>query len=240
MRFRYAQVMTSRVPEAGTAVQTASDALYRTFFEQAAYGVFVSDAEGHYLDVNERGCEMLGYSREDILSLSVKDLVHVDEQQEDRMPPREAVVGLKAFVEHNLVCKDHHLLPVEINAQILPNRNVMAIIHDASERKKTEEEIRHVSRLYATLSQVNQTIIRVKDKDTLFHAICDIAVEFGEFDLAAIGEIDEKNKTVTLSSFNGAIEDRPYTTVEITSPPYDKGLMATAINSGKVVTTDSV
>jgi len=60
-----------------------SKELYRTLFVQAADGIFIADASGHYIEVNPRGCEMLGYTREEILELSMSDLVLPgDDQQE--------------------------------------------------------------------------------------------------------------------------------------------------------------
>ena len=42
---------------------------YRALIEQASDGIFVSDAEGRFLLVNQRGCELLGYSEAELLAL---------------------------------------------------------------------------------------------------------------------------------------------------------------------------
>lgn len=57
---------------------------------------------------------------------------------------------------------------------------------DITDRKRSEERVQRLSRLYATLSQVNQTIVRVKDRESLFQSICEIAIEFGQFSMAWI------------------------------------------------------
>ena len=44
---------------------------------------------------------------------------------------------------------------------------VIAIIRDITERKRTEARIIRVNRLYATLSQINQTIIHTRQRDPL-------------------------------------------------------------------------
>ena len=54
-------------------------------------------------------------------------------------------------------------------------------------RKQNELKISNLSRLYATLSQVNQAILQVKERGQLFHTICRVAVEYGKFGLAWIG-----------------------------------------------------
>ena len=45
-----------------------SEARFRAYFEQAAVGVAQVSIEGHWLDVNQKLCEILGYSSEELLS----------------------------------------------------------------------------------------------------------------------------------------------------------------------------
>jgi diguanylate cyclase (GGDEF)-like protein/PAS domain S-box-containing protein len=61
---------------------------------------------------------------------------------------------------------------------------------DIDERKRTESKFVRLRDLYATLSQTNQAIVRIDDRDALFQEICRIAVEHGRFQLAWIGVID--------------------------------------------------
>ncbi len=52
-----------------------SEERYRTLVEYASDGIFLTDAQGRYLTVNPRGCDMLGYSREELLTMSIDDLI---------------------------------------------------------------------------------------------------------------------------------------------------------------------
>ena len=58
----------------------ASEESYRGLMKQASDGIFITDEWGHYLDVNQAGCDMLGYTRQEILGFSMQDLVVPDEQ----------------------------------------------------------------------------------------------------------------------------------------------------------------
>ena len=51
-----------------------SEERYRSLVEQARDGIFVADAQGNYLDVNPGVCQMLGYTREEILKMNMRDL----------------------------------------------------------------------------------------------------------------------------------------------------------------------
>ena len=62
---------------------------------------------------------------------------------------------------------------------------------DITKRKLAEQQTVQMKRLYATLSQVNQAIVRAKSRAELYQTICDVAVKFGEFSLAWIGLLDE-------------------------------------------------
>ncbi|RMF61080.1 MAG: PAS domain S-box protein [Calditrichaeota bacterium] len=61
---------------------------------------------------------------------------------------------------------------------------------DIHEEMEAEHQRKHTTRLYAVLSQINQTIVRVKDRDTLFREICRIMVEHGDFIMAWIGMLN--------------------------------------------------
>jgi PAS domain S-box-containing protein len=53
--------------------------LYRAVFEQLAVGVGHSTLEGRILDVNPKFCELLGYEREEMVGLGIRELTHADD-----------------------------------------------------------------------------------------------------------------------------------------------------------------
>lgn len=52
-----------------------SEEKYRQLIEQAADGIFVYDDNFRFLEVNTKACELLGYSKEELLQLSVHDIM---------------------------------------------------------------------------------------------------------------------------------------------------------------------
>src|SRR5690242_3273551 len=54
---------------------------YRQMIEEAADGIFLADADGTYLDVNEVGARMLGMTREEVLGKKVRDVITEAEQE---------------------------------------------------------------------------------------------------------------------------------------------------------------
>ncbi len=70
-------------------------------------------------------------------------------------------------------------------------------------RRKTEEELVKMNRVFAVVSQINQLIVRIQDRDKLFRGACDIAIKFGKFRMAWIGLIDEGFKIIAPYCWSG-------------------------------------
>lgn len=66
-----------------------------------------------------------------------------------------------------------------------------------------QRELERLTRLYAVLSQVNQAIVREKDRERLFQGICRIAVEFGAFRLAFVAEAAGESGGLRLLAWAG-------------------------------------
>jgi PAS domain S-box-containing protein len=106
---------------------------------------------------------------------------------------------------------------------------------------RTENKLRQVKRLYITLSQVNQTIVRVKEQDALFRTVCEVAVRFGEFSHAWIGILNEQTGDVCPVVSTGLdVNHWPFPTANIRTGSLSGGLVAQAILSSSLVTSGDV
>jgi diguanylate cyclase (GGDEF)-like protein/PAS domain S-box-containing protein len=61
---------------------------------------------------------------------------------------------------------------------------------DITERKRQQDSVLRLSRVYAVLSGINTLIVRCRNRDELFREACRLAVEKGQFKLAWIGLMD--------------------------------------------------
>jgi len=77
--------------------------------------------------------------------------------------------------------------------------------HDISEQKLVK-----ANRLYFFISQINQSIVHLKDADSLFRTSCKIAFELGEFKMAWIGKLDITNNKIVLIVQNGIAESHEH------------------------------
>src|SRR5207253_7121818 len=127
----------------------AKEAHYRTILENIGDGVFITDRQGRYLDVNPRACEVTGYSRNELLGLNTAD-TYVPEERTG-VPDRLAEIARSgsASYERSLLRKDGSVITVEVNAQALPAGNLLATVRDVTERKRLEEQLRQAQKMEA-------------------------------------------------------------------------------------------
>ncbi|HMO63141.1 MAG TPA: CHASE3 domain-containing protein [Ferruginibacter sp.] len=76
-------------------------------------------------------------------------------------------------------------------------------VRNITERKRAEQKINKLNRLYFFISQVNQMIVRTSDEVTLFKEACNIAVTIGQFRFAWIGMLDTHTGTVQVAQQAG-------------------------------------
>jgi formate hydrogenlyase transcriptional activator len=120
----------------------ASEMHFRVLVEQASDGIFIADAQGKYVDVNSAGAEMLGYTREEMLQLSIPDIVV--EEETPRITPEVARIAAGATVlsEWKFRRKDGSTFPGEVCGKQLPDGRLQGILRDISGRRAAEEAMR--------------------------------------------------------------------------------------------------
>jgi two-component system NtrC family sensor kinase len=120
----------------------ASERRARALFEGIEDAIFVHAEDGRILDANPAASRLLGYSHEELLSMTTND---IDDPEfaagyEERLKTQLATGHLSCEGRHRT--KDGRVVPVDINtsALILDNqRAVLAVIRDITERKALEE-----------------------------------------------------------------------------------------------------
>ncbi len=120
-----------------------SEERFRTLFDFASDAIFIHDIGGRFLEVNRTACERLGYSRDELLTMSPTEISPPEfaalvAEREDAL----ADVGA-SFFETAHVRKDGTVVPVEVSATIIDldgHRAVLNIARDISERRGAEAD----------------------------------------------------------------------------------------------------
>jgi diguanylate cyclase (GGDEF)-like protein/PAS domain S-box-containing protein len=183
-----------------------SEGDYRALIEQASDGIFLSDAEGRFILVNRRGCELLGYTEEELLRLNGRD-TYVEEERELHAERMARVrQGEELRFERMIKRKDGSTFPAEVSIKMLDNSTVQVIFRDNSLRLAQEQKILRLSRIHGVLSGINSAIVRIRDRQELFNEACRIAAKQGQFWLAWIGMLDEKRRLRVVASAGEGVQ----------------------------------
>lgn len=126
-----------------------SRSLYRALFEGAGDVVMVSDCSGRFIEANRAACSNLGYSRDELLELSVSDII--SHQYCRRIPEQLSNLdsGRQIFFEVEYVRKDGSVFPVELSSKTIDlsgKKVVLTVSRDVSDRKRAEKDS-YLSRL---------------------------------------------------------------------------------------------
>lgn len=125
-----------------------SEARFQTTFEQAAAGIVHVSFQGRFLQANQRFCEMIGYSQADLLTKTVLDVTHPDDQEHDLNAIQRLLQGeVDSFSHEKRYCRSDGITiwgSVTVSRIKASQNNVgylVAVIEDISRRKKNESEL---------------------------------------------------------------------------------------------------
>lgn len=185
---------------AATALRQ-SEYYFRTIFEQATDGILIADAEGHFQDANSATCQMLGYSREDLLKLSIPDILAADELPRIASEIGRLNGGNVARSEWNARRKDGSPLLLEVTSKQLLDGRLQGFLRDITERKRAEEALRQSESRYRLLVQNSPYCIHEIDTDGRFISMNQVGLKlmrvqdeaeiFGRHYLSAVAECDK-------------------------------------------------
>lgn len=120
---------------------------YRTLVEQASDGIFIIDENYNILDVNAKGCVMLGYTYGEILARRLPDFLPPEDYHTLLCETVKVQNGETSLQEWQLIGKHGGILPVETSAKMLGDNHIQCIVRDITERKQLEKEIARLDRL---------------------------------------------------------------------------------------------
>ncbi len=120
-----------------------SEEKHRLLFESAGDAIFILDTKGHILTINSMVCNMLGYTREELMSMTLN---HLDTRKEaKRAPDRIARLMAHGHLKFETVHqhKNGSPIPIEVSARLITwegQSAIMSICRDITARKTAEKE----------------------------------------------------------------------------------------------------
>jgi len=140
----FAEEITAR--KQAEQARLASDARYRTLFEQAPDGILIANAGGGYIDANPSVCGLLGYTREELTRLHSNDLVGPAERASVPATLAELNAGAGHHREWQFRRKDGSVVVAEVMGTMMPDGNLMGVVRDITERRRAEAALQEKER----------------------------------------------------------------------------------------------
>jgi PAS domain S-box-containing protein len=130
---------------------------YRTIVENINDALIIHDFNNVIIDVNENSCNLLGYSRNELLGFPLSKVSGFDNQMLFSERMEKLKYESKIIFEGSHIHKDGHKIDTEVSSKMISingNAYVQAFIRDITERKKIEKRIVENEENYRIISQL--------------------------------------------------------------------------------------
>lgn len=143
-----------------------SERIVQLTFEQVGSGICQTDLEGYILDLNQKFCDILGYTRDEALGLRIKDLTHPEDWEID-LTYKDQLFRYEIpyfSMEKRYFRKDGTLIWVYttvtlMKSDVIADAFLIGIIQDVSERKEAEALLKsHAEILEAQIKERTQEL----------------------------------------------------------------------------------
>ena len=176
-----------------------SESKFKAYIENSPVAIFVANAEANYEYVNDAASKLLGYSKEELLEMSIPQIVYQFKPNSRLVSFEKTKETGRAFVEVALKSKDGNPVYVKINSIKLPDGKLLAYCENITEQKKAEEDLRQK---YEVLERVGESVgaglaIISKDYDVIW----------ANKTLMALGVASDKKCFQTFNDLDGVCPD---------------------------------
>jgi len=136
-----------------------SEHKFRSYVDNAPDGVIVADGQGRHIEMNEAICNMTGYSRDELLSISIGTLLTPEYEQAGREHFDKVVKNGRASGEFAYLRKDGSVGYWNIDAVKISENVFLAFIKDITDNKKAEEALRASEEKFRSIFETAANLI---------------------------------------------------------------------------------
>jgi PAS domain S-box-containing protein len=185
----------------------ASEAKYRSLFENSKDVVYFTSRDGRFLDVNPSGAELFGYTREELLNISVEALY---EDTADRRKFIDSIES-KGYVKDyplDLKKRDLSVIHAVLTSTLQKDshgrtKGYQGIIRDVTALRHADEELRKRAHQQVVVAELGQLALESKDTSLLMSDLAAKVVKALGVDFCAVLEVGPDGKTLRMIAGEG-------------------------------------
>ncbi len=151
-----------------------SEGRFRSFYELPLIGIAITSPEKGWIEANDKICDILGYSHEELYNISWDEITYPDDLDKDLEQFNRVLNGyIDGYnIEKRFIRKDGAVVFTYISVGCIRNEDnsvkyFAVLIDDISEIKKAEERLRESEEKFRALIYNSTDIIRILDKNGL-------------------------------------------------------------------------
>lgn len=154
-----------------------SEERFRTILENAPIGMAVVSLEGRFLLVNRSLCELLGYTKEELETLTFQEVTHPEDLESNLVNVQRLLEGSVAsyHMEKRYIRKDREVVWTQLTSSVIRDAAgaplyLVAQIEDITERRRSREQIHQLAYYDALTGLPNRRLLKDRLKQSLAQA----------------------------------------------------------------------
>ncbi len=146
-----------------------NEARYRDLFENANDIIYIHDLDGNYISINQAAERVIGYTREEIRRMNMRQIVAPDclELVGERLAEKTSGASEQTAYEVDCVTKDGRRITLDVNSRAVYKEGVKVAVQgtarDITERKHTQEALKNSEQQYRDLYENANDLIYTHD-----------------------------------------------------------------------------
>ncbi|MFT6245270.1 MAG: PAS domain S-box-containing protein [Salibacteraceae bacterium] len=183
--------ITERKKDQAALLQSEEE--FRSIYENTYSGMPLIDLNGKFIKANQRFIELIGYSENELLNMTIMDVIHPNDVSETKEKLEALISGKIAHFEMEnrylkksgieMICSTALTAPFGIN-----NTPVFltASLKDITDEKKTQEILK-------AISEIQGTYIDESTPEEVFEKMLHVLLKITQSELGFIGEVRQKD-----------------------------------------------